>query len=140
MNISTKSLINVCVLILVGFAMGMVASHWKFEHRGPRGFGPPHHHGERGDKREHEDRMLKMFTNRLNLDDKQQEKVKSILSQGGERLKALHTQTKPKFEEIRTDIESQLRAIMVGEQIEKFDELQEEMKKRPRPPGPRPRP
>ncbi len=128
--------------------MGIAVGHWKCGHRGPRGFGPPPFHEGRGDNKPHEEQMLRMFTKRLDLDDKQQVEVKSIIAEGGERLKALHTETVPKFKEIRQDIEAQLRAVMVGDQVEKFNQLHNDIQKRDmqkrgemgRRPGPRSRP
>jgi hypothetical protein len=114
--------------------MGMAVSHWKFGHKGPRGFGPPPLHEGSRDNKAHEERMVRILTKRFSLDDKQQAKVESIIAEGGMRLKALHAETVPKFEEIRTDIEAKLRAVMVGDQIEKFDKIHRDKLKRPRPP------
>lgn len=134
MNLSTRSIINIFVLILFGFALGMTTSNLRFQQRGPRGFdGGP---GPQNDKRAQQEKMVELLTKQLDLSKEQQDQVKSIIASGGERLKALHLKTFPKFEEIRRDVQSKLREVMVGEQVDKFDKFNKDMKQGRRPPRP----
>lgn len=65
--------------------------------------------------------MLDKFSRKLELTPDQKEKVKAILEAKRQKIKALREQVGPKFEEIKSSTEAEIRKILTPGQQEKFE-------------------
>ena len=92
-------------------------------------------HGGRGGRggRMDPDKQVKMLSEKLNLTQDQQAKVKSILTgQQGQMQSLMQDQSMSredkhaKFEQMRSDSDSQIRAVLTGDQQQKFDTMLKE--------------
>ena len=86
-------------------------------------------HGGRGGRMD-PDKQVKMLSEKLSLTQDQQTKVKSILSgQQGQMQSLMQDQSmsredkRAKFEQMRSDSDSQIRAVLTGDQQQKYDAL-----------------
>jgi len=79
----------------------------------------------------------------LHMDAQQKEKLKDIIKKSGERYSTLATQFRPQYEQIRTETDRAIRAILRPDQSQRFEETLEKMESRrwarphdaPAPPG-----
>lgn len=90
-----------------------------------------------GGRREAIKGRLEMLAKQLDLTDAQKEKLKPILKDQAEQLKALRADTNmsrddkmAKLKEIRESLNAQLKTILTPEQMEKWQKLRENMAKR----------
>jgi protein CpxP len=92
-------------------------------------------HGGRGGRggRMDPDKQTKMLSDKLNLTKDQQTKVKSILSDRQNQMQSLmqdqsvsRDDKRAKFDQMRSDTDSQIRSVLTGDQQQKFDALQKE--------------
>ena len=93
------------------------------EHMGHAG------HGDRGGRMD-PDKQTKMLSEKLSLSKDQQDKVKSILSDRQNQMQSLmqdqsmsREDKRAKFEQMRSDSDSQIRAVLTGDQQQKYDAL-----------------
>ena len=89
-------------------------------------------HGARGGRMD-PDKQVKMLSEKLNLTPDQQTKVKSILSDQHSQMQSLmqdqsmsREDKRAKFEQMRSDSDSKIRAVLTGDQQQKFDAMQKE--------------
>ncbi|HTI97306.1 MAG TPA: hypothetical protein VL527_00275 [Dongiaceae bacterium] len=90
-----------------------------------------------GGRREAIKGRLEMLAKQLDLTEAQKEKLKPILKDQAEQLKALRADTNmsrddkmAKLKEIRESLNAQLKTILTPEQMEKWQKLRENMAKR----------
>lgn len=96
---------------LIGTAAGWGGTHWIMHQRA---------------KQDPYERLLKRFNTRLNLTEAQRIEVTRILDVNRESLKALRAEVGPRFKEIRTATQLEVRAKLTPEQQLTFDSMQEE--------------
>jgi len=92
-------------------------------------------HGGRGGREGRMDpnQRVKMLTEKLNLTKDQQSKVKDIFTSQQKQMHSLmqdqstsREDKRSKFEQMRTDTDSQIRAVLTGDQQQKFDAMQKD--------------
>lgn len=113
-------------------ACGTVAAQEKKDEK-PGEKAPARGEGKRGDPQE----RLKQLAEELKLTDEQKEKLKPILQEEGEKLKALREDTTTareakvaKYREIQQGIEAKIKPILTAEQAEKWEKARAERRKR----------
>jgi protein CpxP len=91
------------------------------------------HGREGGEGRIDPSKRVKILTERLNLTKDQQSKVKDIFSAQQKQMQSLmqdqsmsHEDKRSKFEQMRSDTDSQVRAVLTGDQQQKFDAMLKE--------------
>jgi protein CpxP len=111
---------------------------------GEQGGGGHWGHGGRGGHQGGEGRMnpskrTQMLTQRLNLTKDQQSKVKEIFTAQQKQMQSLmqdqsgsREDKRAKFEQMRSETDSQIRAVLTGDQQQKFDAMQKEREQRMR--------
>ena len=117
---SWKSFIQFSITLLLGFSIGFA-----FSHSGPR-HGPPDFDGPRERGRHFLDR----FAEQLKLSDEQISKAKEIFKTQRQEMDQLRDETFPKFEEIKENTRTQIRALLNEAQAKEFDELHQELESR----------
>jgi protein CpxP len=97
---------------------------------GPRQGGPGGGPGARGD-------MMKKMAEELNLTDNQKEKLKPIMKEQGEKMKAVwddaaasQDDKRAKMKEIRDAGATKIKAVLTPEQLPKFEAMQKENQER----------
>ena len=100
------------------------------EHMGHGGRGG---HGGRMDP----EQQTKMLTEKLNLTADQQSKVKAIFTDHQKQMQSFmqdqsmsRDDKRSKFEQMRSDTDSQVRAVLTGDQQQKFDAMLKEREQR----------
>lgn len=92
-------------------------------------------HGGRGGREGHMDpnQRVKMLSEKLNLTKDQQSKVKDIYTSQQKQMQSLmqdqsmsREDKRSKFEQMRSDTDSQIRAVLTGDQQQKFDAMSKE--------------
>ena len=83
------------------------------------------------------DKQTKMLSDKLNLTKDQQTKVKSILSDRQNQMQSLmqdqsvsRDDKRAKFDQMRSDTDSQIRSVLTGDQQQKFDAMVKERDQR----------
>jgi Spy/CpxP family protein refolding chaperone len=121
----TKARLLVLAVFVIGFAAGALSMNLYRSSGGPeknghvrtRGGNPPDH-------------IVKKMTDRLNLTQEQQEKIKAILGETFEQYKAIREEIDPKirprFEAARQQGRERVRAVLTPEQLPKFEEMVQE--------------
>jgi protein CpxP len=96
-------------------------------------------HGGRGGRggRMDPDKQVKMLSEKLNLTKDQQTKVRSIFTDRQKQMQSLmqdqstsREDKRAKFEQMRSDTDSQIRAVLTGDQQQKFDAMLKEREQR----------
>ncbi len=76
--------------------------------------------------REHEKMFEKMRTD-LNLTDDQSKAMRQVLDETAGEFRALRTELRPRYEDLRQKTRGRMRALLTAEQQEKFDTLMSEI-------------
>lgn len=105
---------QVAAAFLIGLIAGTAIGRWGLRFRSHKHWGSEKHYS----------RMLKRFSSKLDLTPEQRKQVATILDAKREKIKALHSEIRPEFEEIRTSTKAEIRRLLTPEQQEKFDQLQ----------------
>lgn len=108
---------QVLISLLIGILAGAAIGFWATT---------KHLCAYRGDKKY--DRMLDYFSRKLDLNESQKDKVRSILQEKRKRIKKLRAEMRPKWKKLRESTKDEIRAVISPEQRAKFEQLQEEMK------------
>lgn len=75
------------------------------------------------DKVEHKERILKMFSRKLDLNEEQKIKLGDILDKHKKRLDELRDTFVPNFKKIHEEIQKDIKGILNSDQIEQFDKM-----------------
>jgi Spy/CpxP family protein refolding chaperone len=86
-------------------------------------------HHPRDPERMHQ-RLMKKFSRELNLSDEQARQVDQIFRASREKMKALHDDAFPKFEALRKETQTAIRALLTPDQQAKFDAMHEKWEKK----------
>lgn len=138
----TKRFAWMAMLMLVTFAFcsALIAQEAQ-----PDAGGPPQEHGHRGPGRMDPARQLDMLSKRLDLTGEQKSKVKTILESADAKRRELFERRqqnngepsqddreamRQKMEQIRTDTDDQIRAVLNADQQAKFDQMKSQQKQR----------
>ncbi len=70
-----------------------------------------------------QERTLKRFGSKLNLNPEQRESIRKILASRREQIDGLLTEVRPKFEAIRNETADEIRKQLNGDQVQKYDEM-----------------
>lgn len=124
--------LSLCAVLASLAAFGPSASAQEKKDEAPAK-APARGEGRRGDPQE----RLKQLAEELKLTDEQKEKLKPIFQEEMEKLKALREDTATpreakfaKFREIQQANEAKIKPILTAEQVEKWEKLKGERKKR----------
>lgn len=72
---------------------------------------------------------FKETINQLNLDDAQKAEVQKIIGETREKIHNHRQESEPRMQEIRNQTDERMRKVLTPEQWQKFQQLQEEMRK-----------
>jgi len=101
--------VSLLIGLIAGAALGRWA-HWR-------------HHGHWDDQKRYS-RMVERFSRELNLTPEQREKVAAILEAKRQKMQALRSEIRPKYEELRQSTKAEIRKILAPEQQERFEKLE----------------
>ncbi|MBZ2187266.1 MAG: hypothetical protein K7J46_21390 [Bryobacter sp.] len=101
--------------------------------------------GMRGNPEQMMNRQLEMMKERLSLTEDQEKQVKAILTSQMKKQRELmeegfNEETRDKMMALRQESNGKIKKVLKGDQVEKFDKMQEEMRQRRGPGGPPPPP
>lgn len=115
--------------ILLLSAAGLALAQTPQESQAP----PPHKHAGMHRNMESVDQRLQMLSERLSLTDDQKGKLKPILQDQMQQMKAVHEdsslspeQKKSKMNSIHESVHEQINAVLTPEQQTKFKQMQQE--------------
>ncbi|MCX5786234.1 MAG: periplasmic heavy metal sensor [Elusimicrobia bacterium] len=108
---------QVAVAAAAGFLLGAVFSDFYRMHRMP--WPPPPHHM---------DGPMEMFNHELGLTESQREKVSAIFKKYQPEMEKIMEENRPKMEEVRLRIKSELKAVLTPEQAAKLEELEKDFR------------
>ena len=74
------------------------------------------------------DKKVKHFTKKLKLDASQQDKLKEIIKKTQDQVKPIMEDCKTKIQEIKKTEDTEIKAILTPQQVEKYDKLMEKKK------------
>jgi len=105
------------------------------------------HRRQARDPEQMHQRLMKKFNRELKLSEDQARQVDQIFRASREKMQVLHKETFPRFDALRKETQTAIRALLTPEQQAKFDVMHEKWEKRKfrkhfgmPPPGPAPRP
>jgi protein CpxP len=109
------------------------------------GMAQPPGGGMRGNPEQTMNRQLEMMKERLSLTEDQEKQVKAILTSQMKKQRELmeegfNEETRDKMMALRQESNGKIKKVLKGDQVEKFDKMQEEMRQRRGPGGPPPPP
>lgn len=113
-----KTRLKIWAVVIGVFLLGCVAgasldSFYRLKMRGPNAAWGP---GRRGS-----DEALGRMKRELNLNDQQTTEIKAILDQTGNDYRALRTEVRPRYDAIRQNARTKIRALLTPEQQKIFD-------------------
>ena len=111
-----KMIAVVCLAFAFGAGLGVWAGRELF----PR----------RWDQDRYYQQMLEKFDRELGLDAGQRGKVEKILQDRRQKMKALKEESRPRYEQIRSSAQMEIRVLLTPEQRPKFDRMEAEWKER----------
>jgi Spy/CpxP family protein refolding chaperone len=110
--------------LLVGFLVGLLAGAgwgaWLGSGRSGR--------WDRSEKRE--EKILRHFTQELDLNEEQRRAVGDLLRGQREQIRTVREELKPRMDAVRETTRAQIRALLRPEQIEKFEKFEERRRRR----------
>lgn len=80
--------------------------------------------------------FARYLSHELNLDSQQTQQVTQIINDSSKKFDELRTATRPQFEALRQQTDSQIRQILNPDQTRKFDEVIRKWRQSLRPPPP----
>ena len=104
---------QIVVVFVLGAVVGFAATRCVGRHR-IHSWGKGKHFQER---------MLKQFNAKLNLTPGQSTQVAAIFEAKRQKIDALQTEMRPKFEEVRSSTRTEIRQLLSPEQQQKFDAM-----------------
>ncbi|MBI5745240.1 MAG: hypothetical protein HY952_11910 [Elusimicrobia bacterium] len=107
---------QVAIAAATGFLLGAVFSDFYRMHRMP--WPPPPHHMDGG--------PIEMFNRELELTGPQREKVSAIFKKYQPEMDKVMGENRPKMEEVRLKIKSELKAVLTPKQTAKLEELEKD--------------
>jgi len=107
---------------LVGLLVGVLAGGSAFVRNIDRHF----------DKKSPQEHMLKQFARKLDLTDEQKNQVKIVFEQKWSKMDAIFAEMKPKFDQVRTETNDEIRKFLNPDQQKKLAEMEAKKSKRPR--------
>lgn len=119
---SFKPIIGVILVFLLGAASGALATYMVFQARceTPSGAGP----------HSRENMLLNRLSGQLELDKKQQDQVRNIISETHGRIRQVRQKARPEIEGIVKESQQRISALLRPDQQEKFRKIIEERKAR----------
>ena len=131
-----KRIASICVLLMVGFALGVSYERWNdhfhFGRKGRGMIGRPPPGGPRGA----DPHFLEQLSFRLELSEQQQDEIEEVLKSQHQKLESLRESTLPRFEAIQTETAEAIRALLDERQTIIFNALSKDPPRRPPHHGP----
>jgi Spy/CpxP family protein refolding chaperone len=118
----TKAFLAVMLVFIFGFAGGALVTHMVDQSR--------HETFARGGHQPREDMLLKRLTSKLDLDSRQQEKVRTIIHDTQLAMQQIRRQSRPHIEGVLTEGQQRISALLTPEQNDKFEKILAERKLR----------
>lgn len=113
-----KTLLKFWLAIVGVFALGCVTGvSLDSVYRLRAGNAPSEMRGRRGDKEENFERMKRD----LNLSDQQATQIRAILDQTREEYRQLRAEVRPRYDTVKQNARTKIRALLTPEQQQKFD-------------------
>ena len=110
---------SLIIVFAAGVTAGVFGDRWWFAKRPQaRRLGGPH------------PPTLDMWTKELGLTAEQQEKIREIFKKNGERIKGMETEFYKQRGEIRSQLKSEIDAVLTAEQKQKLESMIEKMRKK----------
>ncbi len=110
----TRPWLQLLMAFFLGAVVGVVGARWSAWHG-------PHRHWE---GKQAQSRMLKQFSSKLHLTSDQRTQVAAILEAKHQKIEALRTEIRPRFEEIRASTSAEIRQRLTPEQQQRFDVME----------------
>jgi hypothetical protein len=122
MRSKTSAALMLIAIFLLGFVSGGVSSYLYQNHLGQGSAQRPPAAAKRD--------IVEEIAQSLRMDAQQKEKLKDIIKKSGDRYSALAVQFRPQYEQIRTETDQAIRAILRPDQRQHFEETLEKMEAR----------
>ena len=71
----------------------------------------------------HDDHFFESLQRNLNLDARQSEQIRAVIDETREGYRQLRTEVRPRYDSLRRDGRSKIRALLTPEQQQKFDQM-----------------
>ncbi|MEW5977779.1 MAG: hypothetical protein AB1898_18450 [Acidobacteriota bacterium] len=68
-------------------------------------------------------KLIEKFRTELGLSVEQTEAVQSIMAESHKQFEALHHSVRPQFEKIRDEMRAEIREVLKGDQLQKFEAM-----------------
>jgi len=119
---SIKPILGLILVFMLGAASGSLTTYM---------VGGGHFdHFSGGDSHRKEDMLLKRLTNQLDLDNRQQEQIKSIIYETHGKIHQVRQKVRPEIETLIQDSQARISALLSPQQQEIFKKMVEERKTR----------
>ena len=117
-----KAIVSVLFVFLLGFLGGALVTHKFYQHRLENIV-----REEPGAMRE---MIVRRLSRELNLDPGQMEQLRAIVGETHVEMRKVRRQIRPQIEEVLARSQSRVRAILRPDQLEKYEKIVSERKKR----------
>jgi uncharacterized membrane protein len=122
MRSKTSAALMLIAIFLLGAVSGAVSGYLYQNHLGQNPTQRPPAPAKRD--------IVEEIAQSLHMDAQQKEKLKDIIKISGDRYSALSVQFRPQYEQIRTETDQAIRAILRPDQRQHFEETLEKMETR----------
>jgi len=117
-----KAIISVILIFLLGSLAGALVTHKIYQHRVGSIL--------KGEARPMREMIVRRLDHELHLDPTQQEQLRAIVKETHEEMKNIRRQFRPQTEQIFARSQDRIRAILRPDQLEKYEKIIAERKKR----------
>jgi hypothetical protein len=124
---NSRAIFGVIVVFVLGILCGILASRLMYNYRFESILS--------GRAQTREEVIVNRLDRKLDLDDRQEEQIRTIVHEAHEQIKALRTQLRPQTEAIIEKAQAKISVILTPEQRVKYERLIAERKERMRKKG-----
>lgn len=117
-----KAIVSVILVFLLGSLAGALVTHEIYQHR-VEGI-------IRGEAKSVRELIVQRLQHKLDLDPTQVEQLRIIVKETHAEMKNVRKQFRPQIEEILAHSQNRVRAILRPDQLEKYEKIVEERKKK----------
>ncbi|MFA6054774.1 MAG: hypothetical protein WC769_05300 [Thermodesulfovibrionales bacterium] len=117
-----KTIVSIILVFLLGLLAGALITHEIYKHRIENII--------RGDPKAMRELIVQRLNHKLHLDTAQLEQLRVIVNETHAEIKNVRKQIRPQIEEILESSQNRVRAILRPDQLEKYEKIIAERKKR----------
>jgi ATP-dependent Zn protease len=117
-----KTIISIILIFALGALSGAIATHKIYRQKMENII--------RDEPRAMREMMVQRLNSKLNLDAVQLEQVRAIVTETHAEMKSVRKKIRPEIEEVLSRSQAKIRAILRPEQLEKYDQILSERRKR----------